>query len=90
LIREEVYERTDAERDGEFFDGVLVAREGATVDEYVKAGVVAFDDDVHGCGHCESVYRLGCAVQSGLWGRLSREAVRIRATALAAMRVAPA
>ena len=48
---EELQKRTHAEAEGQFFDGVIVAGKMPAVDEDVKAGVFALDDDVHGSRH---------------------------------------
>ena len=41
--------------DGQFFKGVLMAGEGAAVDEDVEAGVFTLYDDVHRCWHVRSL-----------------------------------
>jgi len=48
---EELDERTDVERERETLERVLVAGDGAPIDEDVEARVLTLDDDVHGSGH---------------------------------------
>ena len=51
----EVDQGADAEADGEAFERVLIAGQQAAIHVDVVTRVFAFDDDVHGSSHSESI-----------------------------------